>query len=78
MVLSMQFSPERLQELIQIHKDECGEELTVEEASEMGARLVELFTLLARPLPSERAAREGKATPPSAPDSPVPPSQQPH
>lgn len=72
---SMQFSPERLQELIQIHKEEHDEDLTIDEASEMGARLVELFTLLAQPLPSERAAREGKATQPPSPDSSAPSSQ---
>lgn len=75
-VLGMQFSPERIQELIQIHKEECGEDLTVDEASEMGARLVELFALLAQPLPSEIAARQKSSTPPSSPASSAPPSQQ--
>lgn len=73
----MQFSPERIQELIEIHKEECDEDLTVDEASEVGARLVELMILLRQPLPSERAAREGKATPPSDSDhDPSAPSSQ--
>ncbi len=75
-VPDMQFSPERIQELIQIHKERFDEELTVDEASEMGARLVELLTLLAQPLPSEIAARQKSSTPPSSPDSSAPSSQQ--
>ena len=43
-------SDERIEELRRIYKKEYGEQLTMEEARDMGRRLVELYTILMKPL----------------------------
>jgi hypothetical protein len=48
----MQLSKKAIQELQQIYQEEYGETLTDAEAQEMGQRLLALFRLLARPLPT--------------------------
>jgi hypothetical protein len=69
----MQISPEDLEEFKRIYKAEYGEELTQAEASEAASNLVDLYMLLAEPLPSEIAEMEKtkqpsgeKTLPPSA------------
>lgn len=47
----MQISDEAIKEYIQIYKDDFGEELSMEQAREIGTRLVELYLVLSRPLP---------------------------
>lgn len=54
----VQLSDESLEEFIVLYKEETGEELTIPEAREIVSRLVTLYVLLARPLPSERAKEE--------------------
>ncbi len=53
----MQISEERLQEFGRLWKDEFGEELSVEQARHEAALLLELYSALAEPLPSERQPR---------------------
>jgi hypothetical protein len=48
-------SPERLEEFRRIYKETYGEEITTAEATEMTHRLLALYKILMRPLPSERA-----------------------
>lgn len=62
----MPITNKRLEELRGLYKEEFGEEIDLEEAQEMAQRLVELYMMLAEPLPSERA----KTT------APPPPSDQ--
>jgi hypothetical protein len=64
-------SPERLEEFRRIYKETYGEEITTAEATEMTHRLLPLYKLLMRPLPSERAQRPPAPQPPaqSAPES---------
>ena len=47
----MKLTPEALDEFRGIYLDEFGEEITRDEAQEMGTRLVDLLRLLLRPLP---------------------------
>ena len=54
MVSVMEFSNEALKNFQAIWKRDFGESITADEARHHGARLVELFTLLSRPLPSEQ------------------------
>lgn len=56
-------SEEHLQEFMRIYEQEFGESITHADASEMAARLVDLYELLLEPLPSEIAAHQ--ATQPS-------------
>ena len=49
----MRISDEALKEYIQICKQDFGEELTMDEAREIGTRLVELYLVLCRPLPKQ-------------------------
>ena len=46
----MEISQQDLQELIKIHKNETGIQLTIEEAEELGKRLVGLFTAISKPI----------------------------
>lgn len=48
-------SPNRLEEFRGIYKARFGEEITTAEATEITGRLLALYRLLMRPLPSERA-----------------------
>ncbi len=47
----MPFSEKALDELRRIYRDEFGEDISRDEAAEMGDRLVRLVRLLLRPLP---------------------------
>lgn len=50
----MAITKERLQEFMRLYEEECKEQISEDEAREMTFRLVELYQLLAEPLPSER------------------------
>jgi len=54
----MRLSKEALEEFKQIYKEEFGEDLTDAEAEEMATRVMRLYELLFRPLPSERKNRD--------------------
>jgi hypothetical protein len=47
------FSDEELDEFAELYKEECGEELSREEASVIAFRLLTFYELLARKLPNE-------------------------
>lgn len=51
----MQISDEDLEEFMRLYTAEFGEALSKAEASEIAGRFVDLYTLLAEPLPSEQA-----------------------
>lgn len=57
----MRFSNDALDEFRRIYQDEFGEEITRDQAQEMGTRVVTLLRLLLRPLPSD-----SERTPPGA------------
>ena len=50
----MNCSQEDLREFIRLYKEECGTEITEDEAREMTARIINLYLKLMEPLPSER------------------------
>ena len=52
----MKLTPEALDEFRRIYEDEFGEEITRDQAQEMGTRLVDLLRLLLRPLPKANGA----------------------
>ncbi len=56
----MPITPERLEEFKKLYKKEFKKPISMDKAREIASRLVELYMLLAEPLPSER----GVATPP--------------
>ena len=60
----MQIDKEDLEEFKRIYAIEFGEELPQAEAGEIAGRFVDLYMLLAKPLPSELEAIQ-KAMPPS-------------
>ena len=65
----MKINNEDLQEFIKIYNKEFKEYISEEDALEMASRLVDLYTLLAEPLPSELGKtmpRAGEDCPPSA------------
>ena len=66
----MQISDEDLEEFMRLYTAEFGEALSKADASEIAGRFVDLYTLLAEPLPSEQEV----AAKPSAenPDPPAP------
>ena len=45
--------PEAIKELKAIHKEESNEEISDEEALEMGLRLINLFRVIYQPIPGE-------------------------
>ena len=49
----MQIPEERIEELRRLYKEGYGQDLTYAEAAEMGHRLLTLYRLLTRPLPSD-------------------------
>ncbi len=53
----MLLTNEDREEFRQVYKKDAGEDITTEEAREIACRLLELYRLLARPLPSEKEAR---------------------
>lgn len=57
----MTFNDEELREFIEIWRDECGEQLTLEEARSRATQLVEFFATLRR-AEREHQARERTAT----------------
>lgn len=54
----MKIAKERIEELIGLYKEAYGKELSYAEAEEMGRRLVTLYKLLKRPLPSAKPASQ--------------------
>ncbi len=50
----MQIPDEALNEFITIYKTEFGEEISRKDASEMALRMLKLYELLARKLPTEK------------------------
>jgi len=68
-LLIMQISDEDLEEFMRLYTAEFGQQLSKAEASEIAGRFVDLYMLLAEPLPSEQ---EGAAKPFAA--SPAPPA----
>lgn len=61
----MQLSDDDLREFCEIWKQEFGEELTPAEARHHASQLLELYMLLAEPLPAERSVRALPDPPPS-------------
>jgi len=58
---AMQFSRTTLEELKVIIRNEIGEDITEDEAAEMGTRIVGFLRLILKPLPNEReVAEEGE------------------
>ena len=53
----MLLTNEDCEEFRQVYKKDTGEDITIEEAREIASRLLELYRLLAQPLPSEIEAR---------------------
>lgn len=49
----MQIPKERIEEYQRAYKGDTGEEISFEEASEIVHRMLRLYEVLARPLPSE-------------------------
>ncbi len=58
----MPITEDRLKEFIRLYEEETGKGIEIEEAREIASRLVELYMMVAEPLPSEL---RDKATPPS-------------
>ncbi len=50
----MRLSEEAITELKEIHRKEFGENLSDDEAAEIGERLLRLFQIIYRPLPSTK------------------------
>ena len=51
----MQISDERLKEFQEAYKKDFGEDISIEEAREIASRLIDLYQLLAQPLPNEKS-----------------------
>lgn len=64
----MRISDESAREFMQLYEAEFGEQISLDEAYEMGDRLVSLYEILSRPLPHEKTSE------PQAPsvDEPLP------
>lgn len=60
----MKLSQKAIEELKMIYREEFGEALPDEQALEMGQRLLRLFRILARPLPSDLHGPDGDRPPP--------------
>lgn len=52
---SMAITNERLQEFMRLYEEELGGQIDEDEAREIASRLIELYAMLAEPLPSELA-----------------------
>jgi aldehyde:ferredoxin oxidoreductase len=61
----MKSPPDRIEEFRRLYKEAYGEEISVEEASEMASRLLDLYRLLMRPLPGENEKGPLSRTPPA-------------
>lgn len=59
----MQISREALDEFKKIYEEEFGEVISDAEALEMGQRLISLFEIIYRPLPSELDPSEHRDPP---------------
>ena len=60
----MQITDEALSEFIAIYKDEFGEEISHKDASEMALRVLKLYELLERQIPTGKAATPPTDAPP--------------
>ncbi len=56
-LVGMLLNDQTCEEFREVYKKDTGEDITIEEAREIASRLLELYRLLARPLPSEIEAR---------------------
>lgn len=56
----MKISSQAIEELKAIYQEEFGERLSDQEAQEIGTRLLTLFQVIYRPLPSESSPRRDK------------------
>ncbi|MDD5430669.1 MAG: hypothetical protein PHP03_00365 [Candidatus Pacebacteria bacterium] len=55
----MEISPEQLNSFKIIYKEEYGEDLSDEEASEMAGNLLDFLLLISRPIPEGREPLDG-------------------
>ena len=62
----MQFPADELEEFIRRWENAFGERLTAAAAEREASQLVELFRVLARPLPPDAKRRAGRDQPPAA------------
>lgn len=60
----MKFTDAEIDELREIYREDFGEEITREQAAEMGTRLVRLIALLRRSPPAPSQANSPDLTPP--------------
>ena len=60
----MMIAKGRLEEFRRLYKEALGEEVSEDEAREITSRLVELYMMLAEPLPSERSEATMTLSPP--------------
>jgi|ERR1700730_487485 len=68
----MKLSPEAIEEFREICREEYEKEISEGEATVTAQRLLLLYELIYRPLPSERAARQQRREHPASPSSPSP------
>jgi hypothetical protein len=64
----MQIADEDLAEFMRLYKTEFGEDVSVDEAREMARNLLDLYELLARPLPHEQPGRTPAEVSATTPD----------
>ena len=62
-MFGMQLDDQDIREFIALWKEEFDEDLTLDEARHHASQLLELFWLLARPLPSEGCVPRQNQTP---------------
>lgn len=62
----MLLTNEDCEEFRKVYKEDTGEDITIEQAREIASRLLELYRLLARPLPGE--TRQPSEDSPSLPE----------
>jgi len=66
---STSLSEAAILELKKIYEDDFGEEITMEEAAEMGYRLIALYKILRQPLPGERKSEKASDGPALGPEA---------
>jgi hypothetical protein len=57
----MNITNDRVRAFQEAYKEDFGEEIPMDEAREVAERVLNLYLLLSRPLPSERATMGAKA-----------------
>jgi len=63
----MRISDKRAEELRRLYKEAYGKDISVEEARDMGRRLVALYQLLMRPFPSAGEQQSSQEPPAQTP-----------